>query len=279
VTDKRIWPNVSSGGGGTVVQNVFSLVMLAGLLAFLLLMALFWAGLPVERLMLVSAGVTGTATGLLFIGEAVMPRWERAWWKPPPGERATVRLGRLSCFGAGVWFSTGGIVFLGYGWLTEHIVPGVLVAFPVAMVLTLVGIGFDRRQAEAARAAVRPRGWRMTSVLKDDDLPADEAQQRCDARANLQWLILRRLTGRTTFELVEAQHGYLAGIAGEAAAPTSWPGVAEEWQAFRSAFAKGDEIWKFNTTSVRDGVTSGEEGFARLQDGSVVDWFITAVVG
>src|SRR6266480_5672984 len=109
-------------GGGTVVQSVLSLVMLAGLLAFVLFSILFWVGLPVERMMLVSAGVAGTLTGLLFIGEALMPRWERAWWKPPPGGRATVRLGRLSSLGAGIAFTAGGMAFLGYGWLTEHIV-------------------------------------------------------------------------------------------------------------------------------------------------------------
>src|SRR5262245_49414258 len=158
-----------------VVQTVFGLVMLAGLFAFSLFWILGCAGLPVERLAIVSFGVAGTATGLLFIGEAVMPRWERAWWKPPPGGQATVRLGRLSSLATGIWFSTGGIAFLGYGWLTEHIVPAILAGFAIALALSLVGMRYDRLGAAAARAAVRKRGWLMASRQKDDDLRADEA--------------------------------------------------------------------------------------------------------
>ena len=67
----------------SVVQNVFSLVMLSSLLVFLLFWAMLWAGLAIERMMLLSMGVAGTATGLLFVGEALMPRWQRVWWKPP----------------------------------------------------------------------------------------------------------------------------------------------------------------------------------------------------
>src|SRR5262245_34675694 len=265
--------------GGTVVQTVFGLVMLAGLFAFALFWILGCAGLPVERPTLVSAGVIGTATGLLFIGEAVMPRWERAWWKPPPGGQATVRLGRLSALGAGLWFSAGGIAFLGYGWLTEHILPAILAAFAVALALTLVGMSYDRRGADAARAAVRKRGWLVASRQEDDDLPADEAQRREDSRAELQRTIQRNLTGRTTLERAEAEHRYLVGSAGDAGAPTDWPAVADEWRAFRSAFAENDQIWAFNTAWARRGLARGEKGFARLRDGTVVDWFITAVVG
>jgi hypothetical protein len=68
--------------------------------------------------------------------------------------------------------------------------------------------------------------------------------------------------------------------AGDAGSPTDWPEVAREWLAFRSAFTEVDEIWGFNTVSARDdGLTNGEQGLARLRDGTVVDWFITAVVG
>ena len=59
-----------------------------------------------------------------------------------------------------------------------------------------------------------------------------------------------------------------------------WPEGAREWLAFRSAFTEVDEIWGFNTVSERDnGLTNGEKGLARLRDGTVADWFITAVVG
>jgi hypothetical protein len=40
-----------------------------------------------------------------------------------------------------------------------------------------------------------------------------------------------------------------------------------------------DQIWGFNAVSARQGLAIGEEGFARLRDGRVVDLFITAVVG
>jgi hypothetical protein len=261
------------------VQAVLILVMFAGMFAFLLFWMLLWAGLPVERLACVSIGVVLTATSLLSIGEAVMPRWERAWWKPPPGRRATVRLGRLSSLAAGLWFGAGGVAFLGYGWLTEHIFPGILGAFAAGFALCMLGMRYDRRGAEAARAAVRRRGALTASRREDDNLPADEAQRRQDAREELRQSIQRNLTGRTTLERTETQHRYLVDIAGSAGSPKDRPEVAEEWLAFRSAFAEGDEIWGFNTVSVRRGLASGEEGFARLRRGAVVDWFITAVAG
>src|SRR5262249_52520717 len=160
--------------------------------------------------------------------------------------------------GAGIWFIAGGIAFLGYGWLTEHIFPAILMAFAAGFAFILVGMRYDWRGAEAARAAVRPRGWRMASCRQDDDLPADEAQRRRDARAALQRSIQEHLTGRANLEHVEAWHRYLVGIAGDAGAPTDWPEAAEEWRAFRSAFAEFDEIWAFNTTSARRGLASGE---------------------
>ncbi len=62
------------------------------------------------------------------------------------------------------------------------------------------------------------------------------------------------------------------------ASPTDWPEFADEWRAFRSAATEVDELWGFNTVSARDGRDGGEQGFALLRDGTVVDWFITAVV-
>jgi len=92
-------------------------------------------------------------------------------------------------------------------------------------------------------------------------------------RAELEWSIQRHLTGRTTLERVETN------IAGDATSRNDWPEAAEQWQGFRSAFAEGDEIWEFSTFSARRGTARGEEGIARLRRGTVVDWFITAVVG
>lgn len=142
-----------SGGGGSVVQAVLILVMLVALFASVVSTALGWgAGLPVERLALVSAGVAATATSLLSIGEALRPSWAGRRWSPrarvgPPN--------RLMSLGFGLWFGAGGVAFLGYGWLTEHIVPGILGAFPAGLVLGLVGEWYARRQAEAALAIQR----------------------------------------------------------------------------------------------------------------------------
>jgi len=263
----------------TAVQMVLLLVMFAALLVFVLFWTLFWAGLPVERMMCVSIGVALTATGLNFIGEALRPNWGAGRrWNPPPDHRVVLP-GRLTSLAFGIWFCAGGLVFLGYGWLTEHIVPGILGAFPAAFVLVIVGFWYDRRRAEAARAAVRRRGWHMASRRDDTDLPAGEAQRRQVAREEQGRSIQRHLTGRTTLERIETQHRYLVDSAGHAGPPIDWPEVAEEWLAFRSAHAEGDEIWEFNTVSVRIGLARREEGFALVRDGTVVDWFITAVVG
>ncbi len=87
------------------------------------------------------------------------------------------------------------------------------------------------------------------------------------------------MTGRITLERIETRHRYLVDIAGSGGSPKDWSEVAEEWRAFLSACPEGDELWAFNTVSVRLGLASGEEGFALVRDGTVVDWFITAVVG
>src|SRR5687767_1505785 len=128
-------------------QSVFLSVMFAALLLFALFWVLFWMGLAVEWLMLGSIGVVGMATGLNFIGEGLWPHWKRTRWKPPPGGRATVLVGRLSSLGIGIWFGTGGVAFLGFGWLTEHILPGILGAFAAGFGLVMVGMWDDRRRA------------------------------------------------------------------------------------------------------------------------------------
>jgi hypothetical protein len=258
------------------MQVALGLALIAGLLATAVSVALKFAGLPVDRLALGSAGVVGTSTGLLFIGEAVMSRWERARWKPPPCRPATVRLGRLSTLAFGIWFGALGMTFLtacvlndlpnGAGW-------ALLGALATAAALVTAGMRFDGRSAQAAEAAVRTRGWLMASRRADDDLPPDEAQRRQDARAGLEWSIQRHVTAWTTLERAEAY------IAAAATSLNGWPEVAEQWLGFRSAFEQDDLIWEFSTVSTRLGTARGEEGFARVRRGTVVDWFITAVVG
>jgi hypothetical protein len=253
-------------------------VLIAALFVTGVSVGLRFAGLPVERLALGSMGVAGTATGLLLIGQALMPLWERAWWKPPPGRQATVRLGRLSSLGFGIGFGALGITFLAGAFLGEHdglsrsAARVLLGTFAAAFALVMAGMECDRRAAQAAQAAVRTRGWLMASRREEDDLSADEAQRRQDARAELTRSIQVHLTGRTTPARVETR------IAGDATFLTNGSEVVEQWRGFWSALAECDEIWEFSTVS-RRGPARGEEGFARLRRGIVVDWFITAVVG
>jgi hypothetical protein len=117
----------------------------------------------------------------------------------------------------------------------------------------------------------------MTS--QGDDRPADDVQRRQAAREVQRQSIARHLTHRTSLERIESQHRYLVDVAAYLGSPKDWPHLAEEWREFKSALADGDELWEFNTVSVCLGFSSGEEGFALLRHGSVVSWFITAVVG
>ncbi len=259
------------------------LVMFAGIFAFLLFWSLLWAGLPVERLACLSIGVMGTATGLISIGEALKPRWlQENRWNPRPGQRIIVP-GRMTSLGFGIWFFAIGLVFigasfLGEGGLSQHAFWVLLGSLGVATAFTLVGHRYDLRRAEVARAVVRRRGRHIASLREHDKLPADDVQLR-ETREEQRQSIQRHLTGRTTLEQIESQHRYLVGLEGGSGPPSDWPGVAEEWQAFRSAIAEGDQIWAFDTVSVRHGVASGEEGFALVRNARVVDWFTTAVVG
>jgi hypothetical protein len=141
--------------------------MIVALFVGALCVVLGWgAGLPVERLALVSAGVVATATSLLSIGEALRPGWAQGRWNPRPGS-LVLPPNRFTALGSGIWCAVFGVVFLGYGWLTEHIVPGILVALPAGFVLGMVGVMYAQRQAKAARAiqvallayADRHDGW------------------------------------------------------------------------------------------------------------------------
>src|SRR6516162_6390550 len=89
--------------GRTVVQAVLILVMTVALLASGVCCALGWAGLPVERLALASAGVALTATSLLLIGEALKPSWAGGRWNPPPGTLVSPP-NRFTSLGASIWF-------------------------------------------------------------------------------------------------------------------------------------------------------------------------------
>jgi hypothetical protein len=219
-------------------------------------------------------GGTALVIGIFELREAAAKGADRGKWK-----RSEVPIGRLSAFAFGLGASAIGVAILGHGWLTVRIVPwyvffGVLVAsFPLA----LVGMQLDGLRYEASRIAILRRGWLEGCRRADADLPAEEVHRRQDARATLRRFIQGRLTGKTTWEWVDAQCPYLADPA--FAAPPDWPEIVDEWRAFRSAAAEGDELWGFNTVSARSGRDWGLEGFALLRDGTVVDWFITAVIG
>jgi hypothetical protein len=141
--------------------------MVAALFAVALSVALAFAGLPVEGLGLVSCGVAATATSLLLTGEALKPNWGGGRWCVPPsmprvvfGRRPLVTPpNRLTSLGTGIWFGAGGLAFLGYGWLTEHILPVILGAFAVGFVLFMVGGRYAGRQGEAA--------WAIRTALFD----------------------------------------------------------------------------------------------------------------
>lgn len=240
--------------------------------AFLVFFILYWTRLLPAEPAAISAGAMGLVTGLFSLREAFSTTGPRDKWR-----RSDVPCGRLSSFAFGLSFRAVGVAFLGYGWLTDHIVPAILGAFAIGFVLALVGARLDVRRYEASRTAIRRRGWLLASRRAEDSLPADEVHRRQEARATLRRLIQGRLTGRTTWERVEAQCRYLAAPARDLAAPTEWPEVADEWRAFRSAATESDELGGFNTVSARGGRGCGEEGFALLRDGTVVDWFIPAL--
>jgi hypothetical protein len=259
----------------SVVQSVLVFTLFLGMFSYLLFWLLLWAKLPVERLALGSIGVVGTSTALYLIGTAVRPNRQQGQCNPASRGDSLAR-GPLTLIGVGLWFLVGGTVFfnralfLGVGDLPKYAVWLVVGTMAAAFVLVMTGSWYDRRRFEVARVAVRRRGWSMASRKEDEDLSAIEAQRRQLAREELGRTIHRHLTGRTTLERVQTQHRYLVSMASAA--------VSDEWLAFRSAFADRDEVWSFKTLPATPGPTSSEEGFARLRDGIVMDWFVTSIV-
>ncbi len=119
----------------------------------------------------------------------------------------------------------------------------------------------------------------MTLHNNGDDLGVDIVERRQVAREVQRQSIAQHLTCRTSLDQIESHHQCLVDVAAYLGSPKDWPHLAEEWREFKSALADGDEIWEFDTVSVHLGFSSGEEGFALLRHGSVVSWWITAVVG
>jgi hypothetical protein len=131
---------------------IVGLVMIAALCVVPLCVGLMFAGVSEQllgRVALVSGGIAGTATSLLFIGQALNTNWAGGRWGPRPG-RWPLPPNRLMSLGGGLVFGAGGVTFLGLDWLTEHIYPGLLGALAAGIVLVLVGHRFALRRGDAA---------------------------------------------------------------------------------------------------------------------------------
>ncbi|MFL5339827.1 MAG: hypothetical protein ACJ8F7_06725 [Gemmataceae bacterium] len=141
----------SVGGRNARVQTLLVLVMLPGLVLTAVFAALWWAGFPVERPVVMSVGVLLTAAALNFVGEALRPGSTQVRWSPRPG-LVVMPPSRVTSLGAGLWFGAIGVAFLGRDWLTESIVAGIMGAAIAGVALALVGGWLARRRARAPRA-------------------------------------------------------------------------------------------------------------------------------
>jgi hypothetical protein len=258
----------------TLWTVLFCLGLLSGAV-FLVFATLAETGLLADNNepMAYSSGVTALVIGVFCLRGAAGKATDR-------DKSGDMPLGRLTSFAIGFMFCAGGIFFLGHVWLTDT-VPGLLLfgAGVVGFVLVLAGGQLDQLRFDSSQTAIRRRGWLRTSRRADDELPADEVHRRQAARETLRRSIQGCLTGKITSERFGGRYRHLVDPARDLASPTDWPEFADEWRAFRSAATEGDEVWGFSTVSARDGRDCGEEGFALLRDGTVVDWFTTAVVG
>lgn len=129
------------------MQILLMLVMVVGMAAFVV------SGLMrADRPMVMSLGIALASLGLNGICGALIPRWERGWWKPHGSRPPTVRVGRLSSFGFGVMVGAVGTCFLGYGWLPEAANLALFAAVVAGFVLMMVGGKHDGRRAETGQA-------------------------------------------------------------------------------------------------------------------------------
>jgi hypothetical protein len=155
------------------VQVVLILVVVMALAAF----AVSWV-MRAYHAMAVSLGIAMAALGLNAICGALMPRWERPWWKAPGSRPPTVRVGRLSSFGFGSFFGALGMAFLGYDWLPVEARLALVGAIVAGFILAVLGGTDDGRRAEEGRTIeeVPPAGGGSpTSGATQGPRPADEA--------------------------------------------------------------------------------------------------------
>jgi hypothetical protein len=148
-------PRPQSIADKPLVQSAIVVTTFAVIFASLIFWTLMWFDLPVGRLMLMSAGLLGTAAGMSMIGGAVVPHWRRAAWAPPPGHKASVEWGRFVCFVSGIWFTGIGVIFIRGGIHGDMEIPSpavwvLLATLATAFVLALISFRFDRRRAERA---------------------------------------------------------------------------------------------------------------------------------
>jgi hypothetical protein len=141
----------------TLVQSAIVFTAFAVIFASLIFWTLMWFDLPVGRLMLMSAGLLGTAAGMSMIGGAVAPHWRRAASAPAPGHKASIEMGRVVCFTSGIWFTGMGVIFIRGGFHGDMEIPSpavwvFLATLATAFVILLVCFKFDRRRAETELA-------------------------------------------------------------------------------------------------------------------------------
>ena len=93
---------------------------------------------------------------------------------------------------------------------------------------------------------------------------------------------------RSTKQVVSERYKYLRKhlvryVSVEEAETVGWPenrfvnANDEEWIRFKSQMQDGDELWTYSTVDAYLGFISGNEGYAILRKGKVIDDFVVAI--
>lgn len=153
------------------MQPVLALMMVAAMFFFGVCWALKWLDLAPDYLILAGMVSLALTTGVYLIGGALVPGWERGYWRIPKTglpsselRRASVEMGRLVFLGAGIWFITGGVGILAAGILGENGLPrqglyALFSAFGFALVVFLIGLRLDQRRLDTVREFEDAQRW------------------------------------------------------------------------------------------------------------------------